>query len=200
MKKEEKIEVKYIKQSTAISIALICIFAGFIAGNIYSVYKSGTETGNPSVRIASGSSGADSFTLPKQQEILSLEKAVASDPTNQNAWLLLGNLYFDTGKSRDAIKAYNKYLEFNPNNANVWTDLGVMYRRNKQPQDAIRAFDEAIMRDPRHEQSRFNKGIVLLHDLKDSSAAKAVWEELYSLNPNYRGPDGQPLKAMIDKQ
>ena len=200
MKKEEKIEVKYIKQSTAISIALICIFVGFIAGNIYSVYKSGTETGSQSVRIASGSSGADNFTLPKQQEILSLEKAVASDPTNQNAWLLLGNLYFDTNKPKEAIKAYNKYLEINPNNANVWTDLGVMYRRNKQPQDAIRAFDEAITRDPRHEQSRFNKGIVLLHDLKDSSGAKAAWEELYSINPNYRGPDGQPLKAMIDKQ
>ena len=69
-------------------------------------------------------------------------------------------LYFDTGKFKDAIKAYNKYLEFNPNSANVWTDLGVMYRRNKQPQDALRAFDEAIKTDPRHEQSRYNKGVV----------------------------------------
>ncbi len=200
MKKEEKIEVKYIKQSTAISIALICIFVGFIAGNIYSVYKSGTEAGGQSVRISSGSSGAENFTLPKQQEILSLEKAVSANPDNQNAWLLLGNLYFDTGKSSEAIKAYNKYLELNPNNANVWTDLGVMYRRNKQPQDAIRAFDEAIKTDPRHEQSRFNKGIVLLYDLKDKDGAIAAWKELYSLNPNYRGPDGQPIKAMIDKQ
>jgi len=200
MKKEEKVEVKYIKQSTAISIALICIFVGFIAGNIYSVYKSGSGTGNQSIQISPGASGADNFTLPKQQEILSLEKVVAADPNNQNAWLLLGNLYFDTGKFKDSIKAYNKYLEFNPNNANVWTDLGVMYRRNKQPQDALRAFDEAIKADPRHEQSRYNKGVVLLYDLKDKDGATVVWQELYNLNPNYRGPDGQPLKAMLDKQ
>jgi len=63
MKKEEKVEIKYIKQSTAISIALICIFVGFIAGNIYSVYKAGNRAGGQSVQVSPGVSGADNYTL-----------------------------------------------------------------------------------------------------------------------------------------
>ena len=200
MQKKEEVEVKYIKQNTAIIIAVICIIVGFIAGTAYSVYKAPVAGGGPSPGIVYGGSRADSATLPKQQEIAALEKEVAANPENQNSWLLLGNLYFDTHKYTQAIKAYNTYLKLNPNNANVWTDLGVMYRRNKQPQDAIRAFDEAVKQDPRHETSRFNKGIVLMHDLKKTSEAQAVWEELYRLNPNYMGPNGRSLREMLGKQ
>jgi cytochrome c-type biogenesis protein CcmH/NrfG len=200
MQQKEEIEVKYIKQNTAIILAVICLIVGFIAGTIYSLYKAPVVAGGSASGVVYGGSKADSATLLKQQEIVALEKEVAENPDNQNAWLLLGNLYFDTHRYTQAIKAYNAYLERNPNNANVWTDLGVMYRRNKRPQDAIRAFDEAVKNDPRHETARFNKGIVLMHDLKKTSEAKAVWEELYRLNPSYMGPNGRPLKEMIGKQ
>ena len=78
--------------------------------------------------------------------------------------------------------------------------LGIMYRRSGQPQKAIEAFDRAIATDPKHENSRFNKGIVLMHDLNDREGAIAAWEELVEVNPNALTPNGsQPLKEMINR-
>ena len=87
-----------------------------------------------------------------------------------------------------------------PNDPNVLTDLGVMYRRNKQPEKAIEAFDKAISADPSHEKSRFNKGIVLMHDLNDIDGAARAWEGLVEINPNAMAPGGkQPISVMLDR-
>lgn len=199
MQKKEEAEVKYIKLNSALVLALICLVVGFIAGTVYSIYKAPAEAPGRATQVAYDGTGIDSYTLPKQQELAALEKEVATNPENQNAWMALGNLYFDTHKYSQAIKAYTTYLELNPDNADVWTDLGVMYRRNKQPEEAVRSFDEAIKRDPRHEQARFNKGIVLMYDLNKKNEARAVWEELYRLNPYFKAPDGQTIKQILDK-
>ena len=82
--------------------------------------------------------------------------------------------------------------------ANVWTDLGVMYRRSGDPKKAIEAFDRAISIDPHHEISRFNKGIVLFHDLKDEKGALDAWESLLAINPDAKSPAGQSVKQLID--
>jgi hypothetical protein len=42
--------------------------------------------------------------------------------------------------------------------------------------------------DPRHEISRFNKGIVLMHDLQDQKGALQAWEELVKINPIAKAP------------
>jgi tetratricopeptide (TPR) repeat protein len=49
---------------------------------------------------------------------------------------------------------------------------------------AIQAFGRAMNIDPRYESLRFNKGVVLLCDLKDPESAIKVWEELSRINPS----------------
>ena len=95
--------------------------------------------------------------------------------------------------------AYNKALELNPGNPDVLTDLGVMYRRKDQPLEAIKAFDKAIKIDPRHEASRFNKGVVLLHDLNDSEGAVRAWEGLVEVNPFARAHGNELILELIEK-
>ena len=95
--------------------------------------------------------------------------------------------------------AYNNALELNPGNPDVLTDLGVMYRRKGQPLEAIKAFDKAIKIDPRHEASRFNKGVVLLHDLNDSEGAIRAWEELVEVNPFARANGDELVLKLIEK-
>jgi tetratricopeptide (TPR) repeat protein len=90
-------------------------------------------------------------------------------------------------------------LEISPDNANVWTDMGVMYRRNGNPQEAINAFDKAIEADPKHEVSRMNKGIVLLHDLKDTDGAIKAWEGLLEVNPVAMAPTGRSVDEMVQQ-
>jgi tetratricopeptide (TPR) repeat protein len=72
-----------------------------------------------------------------------------------------------------------------------------MYRRNGQPLKAIESFDKAMAIVPNHEQSRFNKGIVLRYDLNDREGAIRAWEELLKINPGAIAPNGQPLSEAI---
>jgi tetratricopeptide (TPR) repeat protein len=113
------------------------------------------------------------------------------------AWVELGNNYFDTDQYDKAIRAYQRSLEIQPNNANVLTDMGVMYRRSGKPQEAIKAFDKAMEVDPKHEVSRFNKGVVLLHDLNDTQGAIRAWEDLMTVNPVALTPSGQSVDQMV---
>ena len=138
------------------------------------------------------------MTPQQSQRILSLEKIVADDPGNANAWVELGNLYFDSGNHQGAIRSYLKYLELEPENPNVLTDLGVMYRRNGQPQEALASFERAMAADPSHQQSRFNKGVVLMQDLGRADEATRIWEELTVLNPDFLMPSGQRLKDVVE--
>jgi len=128
---------------------------------------------------------------------LSLEQEVATNPANADAWTQLGHVYFDTNNPPKAIRAYEKSLELRPNDPNVLTDLGVMYRRSGQPEKALEAFDRAMGIDPGHEQSRFNKGIVLRYDMNDRDAAIKAWEELLKVNPNAMAPNGIPVSEAI---
>jgi tetratricopeptide (TPR) repeat protein len=73
-----------------------------------------------------------------------------------------------------------------------------MYRRSKNPAKAIELFEKAMKIDPKHEQSRFNKGIVLMYDLNDKQGAIAAWEELLKINPFASGPGGQSIREMVD--
>jgi tetratricopeptide (TPR) repeat protein len=77
--------------------------------------------------------------------------------------------------------------------------MGVMYRRNGNPQEAIKAFEKAIETDPKHEISRMNKGIVLLHDLQDADGAIEAWEELLEINPVAMAPTGRSVDEMVQQ-
>ena len=199
MAKKENIEVDYIKKSTTILISFIAVGIGFLGGVVFSAYKSGS--GVPMPTAAPPQQAAQEQTLSEDQakRILALEREVSTNPKDLKAWTQLGNLYFDTNNYESAIRSYKKSLELNPNNANVQTDMGVMYRRNGQPKEAIKAFDKAIEIDPNHEISRFNRGIVLLHDLNEREAAIRAWEELVEMNPSAMTPGGQPLSELLKR-
>jgi tetratricopeptide (TPR) repeat protein len=100
-------------------------------------------------------------------------------------------------KHAQAIDAYKKSLELNPNNADVLTDLGIMYRRSGQPREAIVKFDKAISINPKHETARFNKGIVLMHDLGDREGAIQAWEDLLEINPVAMAGNNQSVDQMV---
>ena len=199
MTQEENIATDCIKKSTTILISFIAVGIGFLGGVVFSAYKSGS--GVPMPTAAPPQQAAQEQTLSEDQakRILALEREVSTNPKDVKAWTQLGNLYFDTKNYESAIRSYKKSLELDPNNANVQTDMGVMYRRNSQPKEAIKAFDKAIEIDPKHEVSRFNKGIVLLHDLNDRDGAIQAWEELVKMNPAAMTPGGQPLKELLNR-
>jgi cytochrome c-type biogenesis protein CcmH/NrfG len=199
MDKEENNEAQYIKKSTTLLIAFFCLVVGFLLGAFYhTLFNRGDRVRKMTVNqpIAQVENTKPQASQPSGL-ILSLEQAVAAAPQDAEAWARLGHAYFDIDDYTNAIRAYKKHLELKPKNADVWTDLGIMYRRSGNPTEAVRCFDKAIEANPRHQPSRYNKGVVLLHDLQNAEAAVKAWEELVTIYPDAKTQDGRPLKEMI---
>jgi len=190
---------KTVKKGTLWMVASVAMVAGFLLGVVFGVYKSGpietVQKSMPDQPVENKEHISPKITA----KIFELEKKVAENPEDIAGWTNLGNLYFDAGNYEKAIMAYTKSLELNPNNADVMTDLGVMYRRNGQPKTAVATFDKAIQIDPKHETARYNKGVVLMHDLNDFEGAVRTWEELVRINPAAMSPTGQPVNNLVSR-
>jgi cytochrome c-type biogenesis protein CcmH/NrfG len=185
----------YVKTSSMYLIAMVALAAGFFGGVVFSSYRASNVApvpGSPEFP------GMPPVSQEQSQELTTLLQATRTKPDDVNAWTQLGHLYFDTGQYKKSIQAYEKSLALDPSRPDVWTDLGVMYRRTGDPTQAVKCFDRALAIDPGHETALFNKGVVLMHDIKDLNAALQAWEKLVQVNPNAQTPDGRTIKSMIE--
>jgi cytochrome c-type biogenesis protein CcmH/NrfG len=199
-KQSKNVEIQYVRKETFWLVALLALAVGFFAGGMFAIFKSDNVAGpgQPQAQMPPAQSPQPQAVDPGNLSMIAaLEKETQANPANEKAWIELGNSYFDTGQFEKSIQAYRKALEINPNNANVWTDMGVMYRRSGSPQEAVNSFDKAIEVDPKHEISRMNKGIVLLHDMNDMEGAIKAWEGLLEVNPVAMSPTGQSIDQMV---
>ena len=187
-----------VKKETIYLVALACLVIGFLGGIVFSVYKNPVPVQQAASPPAGpGPAGQPQLTPEQMNTMLNLEREVAANPNNGEAWTQLGHLYFDSDQPTKAINAYSKSLAINPSDPNVLTDLGVMYRRNGEPDKAIESFDKAISIAANHETARFNKGVVLLYDLKDKAGAIKAWEELVALNPLAAAPNSKMVTELL---
>ena len=62
---------------------------------------------------------------------------------------------------------------------------------------AIDEFKKAAQIDPKHVNSRYNLGLVLLHDKRDIKAAIKAWEDYLKVDPN--SERANRIKAQLDK-
>jgi len=181
----------YVKKETMMVVAFVALAVGFLGGVFYSAYKSvPVKEGQPP--------GHAQVPSAQVSGISELEKETALHPDNVAAWVQLGNLCFDANQVDKAIDAYQRSLVLDPKNANVLTDLGVMYRRKGQFREAVKSFDRAIQVNPQQEAAYFNKGVVLLHDLKEQNEAIKAWEELVRINPMAKIQSGELVMELIE--
>lgn len=132
-----------------------------------------------------------------ESRIASLVSRTTVNPGDLQAWVELGNSYFDANQPPKAIEAYRRAIELDPKNADVLTDMGIMYRETGDFEKAVQSFRMAREADPRHINSMFNEGVVLLNDLKRPKDARAAWQRLLDVNPEARSPDGKRVADMI---
>ncbi len=165
-------------------IAVVTLIAGCIIGFI-----AGQKSSGPSAPVASGSPVGPAPTVNLQQKITELKNIVAADPANFQAWVALGNEYFDSNKFMDAIEAYDKALAIQPNSPDVLTDQGVMFKRLGWFDRAIGNFNKANEIDPTHATSVYNLGVVYRYDLQDFPKAQEAWTRFLEINPTGPGSD-----------
>ena len=130
-----------------------------------------------------GATPAPTSNLDAERRIEVSKQILARDPKNAQAWIQLGNDYFDLHRAQESVEAYGKALALEPNNPDVLTDQGVMYRELKQFDKAIANFKKANQAKPDHVQSLFNLGVVYESDLHDSAKALQAWEKVVQVAP-----------------
>jgi cytochrome c-type biogenesis protein CcmH len=91
--------------------------------------------------------------------IAALEERTRKDPTDVEAWQLLGWSYFENGRYLDSANAYGKATKLEPDRAVYWSSLGeslvMADESNPMPKAAKAAFDKAIILDPKDPRSRY---------------------------------------------
>jgi cytochrome c-type biogenesis protein CcmH/NrfG len=186
-----------LNRYTLIGLAVglvVGIFIGYQAGS------SSTPGSGPMAAFPPGMPGGAPPPAPGdnfQARIVQMQQVVARDPKNVEAWVQLGNDYFDTRQPQKAIDAYARALELRPNNPNVLTDQGVMYRDVGEFQKAIANFQKASQLDPKHVQSLYNLGVVYLNDLRQPKKAIEAWSKVIQIAP--QSEQAQQARAGIEE-
>ncbi|TLM68421.1 MAG: tetratricopeptide repeat protein [Deltaproteobacteria bacterium] len=176
-------------KNDTILVGVVALVAGLIIGWMAG-QKSSTPAPAPVAAVQGGAPMAAPAPTPNfQQQINELKAVVAGDPNNRQAWVALGNAYFDSDRPMESIEAYQKALDLNARDANVLTDQGVMFRRLGWFDRAIDNFTKANQADPNHATSLYNLGITYRYDLQNFAKAQEAWTKFLAVNPTGPGSD-----------
>lgn len=192
-----------VQKQTLYMVALVALTAGFMLGAAYTSFKLAdsqqvqAQAPNSQGPQQTGGKPDNRASNEIASAIFKLEQHLKEKPEDAGAWAQLGHLFFDSDRYSDAIEAYDRSLAIAPNDPAVITNQGVMYRRSGNPQKAIECFDRAIAAVPDFEIARFNKGIVLMHDIEDIDGAVKAWEGLLEINPMATAPNGQLIANLV---
>jgi cytochrome c-type biogenesis protein CcmH/NrfG len=197
-----------MRKETVILYIVIALIVGFVGGATVGILwiTKGTQKTAMVQKPTMAPAGAPALPAPTPpardsvevaSQIQTLKEVVKKDPKNLPAWVELGNLYFDSDRPKEAIEAYSRYLAVKPDNPDVRTDMGIMYRKTGQFDKALEEFKKAAQSDPKHANSRYNIGIVLLHDKHDMKGAITAWEDYLKVDPN--SERAQRIRAQIEK-
>jgi tetratricopeptide (TPR) repeat protein len=113
-----------------------------------------------------------------------LKTATEKDPSDTEAWVLLGNSYMRLGKDKNAIEAYEQAIGIEPESENAYLGLGQTYSMMRRHSDAIEAYKKVVQINPKHAEAYFNMGVSydrssnLTHAFEQYKILKTLDEDL----------------------
>jgi cytochrome c-type biogenesis protein CcmH/NrfG len=181
-----------------ISTVFLAGIAGLLLGLFLGAAFFADSAGGPQ-RAQQTQQAPQGPTAEAAEHIARHEANVAERPEDADEWIALGNLYYDAGDPRNAVRAYDRALALRPDSPDVLTDKGTMHRALGQAAEALAAYERAIALAPRHQNAWFNKGVVL-RDLGREEEAFAAWRGVVYSNPQATVPgSGQLLRDVLSR-
>lgn len=180
----------------AISGMLFGVIVGWILGTQQPSQSSAAAAPAAAVAAAGSAQGRPPAPPLDQSRLQSLVAAAASESTNPEPRVQLGNLYFDAERYTDAVQWYEDALRLRPEDPNVSTDLGVAYYYTNQPDKAIEQFEHSLQVDPRHTKTMLNMGIVKAFGKQDLAGAGAAWQQVIATAPD--SPEAQAARKALE--
>jgi len=116
-----------------------------------------------------------------------LEKAVALDGHNKDAWYYLGRAYYTKSRLIEARNAFLAVLDLDPRDAKAENNLGLIFESSGQPNAAIEAYRKAISWQEQSlqpsEQPYVNLGNLLMEQGRTAEAMEPL-EKAVALAPD----------------
>jgi len=181
-----------------LAIGAVCLVVGLAVGYYFGRQTAGGGSTGGTFSQAQGSDPGPQASVVDpavlQQNEARLKSDLAASPNDARILVQLGNLYYDSGRFRDAVDYYGRALDLDPRNVDVRTDRGTSYWNLGQADAAIVEFQKALEVDPAHAQTLYNMGVVYLSGKNNPAEARKTWEKLLATNPNY------PDRAKVQEQ
>ena len=90
---------------------------------------------------------------------VALERSLALDPRQANAWFRLGNVREELGHDdQDAATCFEKAVALDPSHARAWNNLGSAQQRLGRIEQAVASYRKAMVADPGLAQACLNLG------------------------------------------
>ncbi|HJW14139.1 MAG TPA: tetratricopeptide repeat protein, partial [Thermoanaerobaculia bacterium] len=127
--------------------------------------------------------------LPQVIEALAkYRNALATDPTNVEANVGMGNLMFDSGKWDKAVEYYTAALKKDPKNSDVAVDRAIAYHSLGQDAQALDELKRVTREHPEHKNAWLNLGVVA-GAMGDNKTNIEAWEKYLKLEPTGQHSD-----------
>lgn len=112
-----------------------------------------------------------------------LESGLKIAPQRADLLSALGESYFMSGKTDQAIAAFNKLIQLEPS-ARSYTFMGLCYRHLGRFEEARKYFEEGLKREPRNAACLFNIGFIEERQ-GNAAAAEEKFEQALQSNPDF---------------
>lgn len=132
-----------------------------------------------------------------RQRIDVATKRAGKENENYEAWIELGNAYYDADMPQQAIDAYNRSLALKPDNTDVLNDQGAMYRQSGNFTQALKNFEKAYAIDSKNLESLYNMGYVNAFDLNRIELALDIWRRYLKLDST--SETARQVQSFVDR-
>jgi HEAT repeat protein/Tfp pilus assembly protein PilF len=113
-----------------------------------------------------------------------IESGVAKDRALKNSQILsnLGNLFYDLGKTDEALNYYDKALSTYPEYITAWKNKGLIFLAMGRPQKAANCFYQVLNLDPEFGEVWLDIGMILF-EMGQVEEAKLCYEKALHIQP-----------------
>jgi tetratricopeptide (TPR) repeat protein len=115
------------------------------------------------------------------ESITLLQKDIALNEYNPEAWFKIGFNYKYKSDTLKAIMSFQKSVEQDPDNYDAYMQLGLLYQSKKNPL-ALTYFDNAIQIDPENKEALYAKAYYL-QSIEKWEDAKALYKKIIAKDP-----------------
>ncbi|MDD3236874.1 MAG: tetratricopeptide repeat protein [Candidatus Gastranaerophilales bacterium] len=113
------------------------------------------------------------------------QTSLVLDPKSEDAYIGIGDIYFENDEMELAIKSYCDAIKLNPESARAYSKCAMALWEKDYLEEAIVAYNKVISLEPEYEIAYNNLGVIYLDGIGTTEQSIPYFETAIDINPNY---------------